>query len=457
MKLFCLSLLLWSSAFAGASLKCEVSSLTNNCALLKNLKTEDILEYRNGQSTPACILAAVRDTNWEAKEREEKVHTVRIIRVLENVQPPLTKEQLRSVLNTNDLERMFATPPPRISWPPFSDKEENPIRSVTAEEVRAYWAERVGAEGLAELLDALQKRSQIGNVFFRRDLRVSDLKFNIGDQEARLKILFGRAQQAVIQDVLAGREEKQLTAAERDILRRVQALTLSKSFGYPDNCGPYYLAANDYTRNEIIVPPGMMFFPDPSLMRALLHEISHSFDLCRLSGMKEDDITGRDRVLPENGVAQGFPDLSLDASPYYSVHQCLRTEEGGHFIKMNKINKHEPLSREGVCLYNEQHEAFCDWNAARIIAANPQLMKQELAGATPVAKYDTGQVVKAPEKFECIANMVYCPCSEKQAADYKYSSHPSWFRRVDDILFRESVWQKQFGCQGSGKKPCPQP
>lgn len=146
----------------------------------------------------------------------------------------------------------------------------------------------------------------------------------------------------------------------------------------------------------------------------MIHEISHSLDLCRLSGEIEDDISGRDRVKPLNGVAQGFPDLPIEDSPYFSAYTCLLSEEGGGYGQKGLLENAGPLTKGSVCTYNQQHEAFADWNAARIIGANPSSLDLPPAGPTPapITPLPGGKVVKAPAGLDVLMLQADSGCTE---------------------------------------------
>lgn len=437
----------WALAVPVQARTCDLKTLTQDCKLFEDLNPEDSLEFEDGTSVPACALQSISQSESNRNEAETKPELAKLAVAFSALKPgEVSSATLNRWMNGDlQLRQVLPSETEIVNWPPDS---ANPTRqSKTPAEVRAYWEQKLGQDGYMNLVDATFSLDQISKKYAARKGQKDTMQFDFSQQDARAERLFKEAKAAVERKILAGRAESALNANEKEILERVRAVTNNKYAYSINGCGIPYHASFDYVAQDISIPPSGMFQPDESILRAMTHEISHAFDLCRLGGGVDGD-----------SAAKKFPRATGDLvhTPFYETYRCLRSDAGGKFRSPKEKSSSPDL--KDACYSNHHNEAFCDWFAAETMATELPLRDRVVNGPMPKrVSPKTGKTVKLPNALKAHLMQMDYACGVKAESRYDSTgSHPSWAGRVDNIMLRQPALTQGLNCEPSGKG-CPYP
>ncbi|MGZ6442265.1 MAG: hypothetical protein ACXWRU_19570 [Pseudobdellovibrionaceae bacterium] len=372
-------------------------SIVTSCDFFNNLNPNDSIEFSDGFRSPACALES-SPLYLRMNEGERKL-AARVAILLQKF--PLKKRESAPLKNWSHL--IF-----------------QPISQLSMEDKKI-----LGKDGLRELSSIMEEESGYFNQLISQ--KKSHIKFNMSGQSDRRRRLFQKAKQAVQNQFLQGRNQNELNGVEASIFNRLSAIQLDEKEAIPAelDCNSPTSASFKYDEDKIVVPPELMFFPDQSILRSLIHEFAHSFDLCSLSGERDND---RKWFKKKRTASQ------LAETPFYDAIQCLQSEDGGGFGNSKKLTA---LSRGSMCSveYQKSHEAFADWVSAETLQANPDLLesKQSL-GPVPPKAFD-GKIVKAPVNSQTLFYAFDHRCGEDEIHNL---DHPLWGQRINGIWLHYS-------------------
>jgi hypothetical protein len=437
MRVLILSFLIFSNSFATEN--CNLNSLTKNCSLLRDLKPDENLVFPDGQSIPSCALSSTNSKSQDELNTKEKEIQSNILRILQQTSSNKFDEQvLESLFNSNQMETMFEHESGTLRWPPHSNDKS--YQEITKYDIDNYWVQTLGKARYQKLKQQYAIMRKLSNS--RMDSRLNREPFKLNNQRPRVEKLFSSSKNAVEKFLLNGRSESNLSAAEADILDRIRQVRIDPNYGDDIDCGPPYLAAYNYNNKKVLLPPSLLFYPDQSIIRVLIHEISHSIDLCRLSTVPN----------PRNGLDY-FANEGIEKSPLWSVHKCLTSTSGGDFMRPIDPSL-EDLHKENVCDNNKHNEAFCDWLAANILANQPELLEQKNFEKPSAMNKMVQKPVRAPAGLDVLLLQADSACSEIEKKETVWDEHPSWERRVNDIMLREPKLRARANCRSQGESPC---
>lgn len=427
---------------------CSVAKLTDSCRFFKELKGDELLEFPDGQTVPACAMGTVANEKQKKLDEIEKGLHARIKDILSQAPAGEFDEgEVQQAMYGHRLIRELKREGNfEMDWPPLKKWKETKPQVVNAAKVRDFMAKRVGEDGVRGLIaagDAIETLSS-----YRLDQRIGKkVTYAIDDsQNRRVKALFEKSKSGVIEYVLRGRKESELSASEANILARVRSVTLREKYRADStDCGPAHTAFFDYADDvwEVGIPPSMLFQPDESLMRSMIHEISHSFDSCRLS--EEFKVRGKthDAVPPSE-------------SPFAGVHRCL-LDRGGSFSNVARAAT-DPMTTDGVCNHGKHLEGFCDWTAGEVLAQMSRAGSLDVASAGPSlrpldsSEKPIGRKIKVPAQWKPFLYQLDGACQE--SADEKGGNHPLWRDRFEQIMALNPELRKRLGCVASKDPGC---
>lgn len=444
------ALLPFALLFSGPLLAktCDVKTLTNNCELFRQLEPNDTLEFDDGTQVPACALNSMSQGDEEKRAKDLQRPLAVFGEVLGNselsgVTDDQRKRWMNGELRMDDLLPQEAR---KIRWPPGGGPGDS-FQRVTPEQVRAFWENKVGKDNYLKLVSAATEHDEITRRYIDRRMAPSSVEFDFSKQSAREERLFVEAKSAVERKILAGRSEFALNANEKEILARIRGVKLRKGNLDQFECGIPYGASFDYGVQEVSIPPGLMFQPDEALLRVMTHEISHSFDLCRLGGGLDGD-----------SAAPKYPRASGDLAhtPFFETYRCLRSTGGGAF--RGPEEKSNDPDTANACHPNHHNEAFCDWFAAETMATEMKMKGRPTNGPMPKPlRAASGKTVKLPSALKPHLLQLDYACNTGEKERYQETGqHPSWANRVDKLMMRQPALTQGLGCTASGKA-CPYP
>lgn len=418
---------------------CSADPDDQACKLLRGLKKTDTLEFANGFTLPACALSSIERTENDAKDEDRRIHQSKLADALASAKPgTITDTEQSSLLNGNGSENFFAEGELKIYWPPSAKFDDQKRTTMTAEAFRAYYQNALGKPAFERLVAAYReeklKNANSPGYQPRPQFEINE------ETEQRKSRVFNQAKEALEKFLLRGRIPSQLSVEEKNMLARMNSVNLRQAprAGTAD-CGPAFPAFYDYGKGDVGFPPGMMFHTDESLFRAMVHELSHSIDDCRMSEKQK--------------AGGNQPAIDPQKHPHIAINKCLLFEKKSAF---GAVGGTDPLSSEHACDHNKHLEGYCDWMAAEVMAAEIKRGALGKVVAQPMKRVGGEPVntkrIKIPKGFENIFYQLDNACSET-AADPR-ASHPAWTDRINHIMLRKQELRAAMGCAPSADAGC---
>jgi hypothetical protein len=394
---------------------CNPSSIARNCDFFRQLDANDVVEFADGFQLPACALES-NPITVNMNEGERKL-SARVKNLL-NKFPPEKRNSEKFKLW------------PSLIFQPVSDLSEEDKKVL-------------GPDGLRELSAIAEEENNYFNQLL--SMKKSHAKFDMRGQTERRKKLFDEAKKAIEEQFLQGRDPGTLRGTEAAIYKRIDAVEIDESTVIPRELECHSPAAPGfkYDKNKIALPPELMFYPDQSILRAIIHEFGHSFDLCSLSAEKEGS---KKWFGNRKSVAE------LTSTPFYNTIQCLQSQDGGNFGNPKKISAASagPLCSED---YQQSYEAFSDWVSAETLQANPGLLKsQRSSGPKPLMKL-SGRILNAQSNSETLFYALDHRCGEDEVHNL---GHPLWEQRLNALWLNYSRLRPA-GCESNNQPTCQWP
>ncbi len=100
------------------------------------------------------------------------------------------------------------------------------------------------------------------------------------DKRVQLEGIFQKVKNAMLQEILSGRSEDQLSSSEMALLAKIKTVRMISPDQVGHSCttqlnGKYYSDLHAF-----VICPGFNFLPDTSYMATMTHEITHAIDPC---------------------------------------------------------------------------------------------------------------------------------------------------------------------------------
>ena len=470
-KLFILQIII-SIAHAKAAQQCTYEDLTKNCQFFSELSGNDILTFDDGWELPACSLASVSEATRIKSDNEKKAVLVKIAIILEKAKTKIIESTFYQYLNGNlDIKSLISTDetvemhlPIGVHW------KEQQKKIISRQELEKLWGELIGSDQIEPLKSALRELDHTVELALNLEYRGD--QYQAEDISRRESEILNGAKECLSQAlILNGRDRKDLSKEEANLLMRMESIQASKGHDSVKlDCQPGYSAYNDEESAEVGLPPGQMFLPTQSLFRSMAHELAHSIDLCRIA--KPWNISNSTKTLSElnpNASTLGIASTDLgktsiqpipfDKHPLLSVNDCLINDPSKAFSQVHEGIS--PMSSpEAACTQNKQNEAFCDWAASLAVAENERTkcfdkmaFKYTPPRLTEKSKQSIGKKIKVPKGWAPAMHLLDKACSGNNDSE----SHPLDKDRINKIFLRNPEIQKLLGCAPTKDLACENP
>lgn len=171
----------------------------------------------------------------------------------------------------------------------------------------------------------------------------------------------------------------------------------------------------------VLLSEGMGQMNEGYLYFVVGHELGHSFDPCH---SKVKNVS--------------------EKHPFRKLISCLR-DDIGQFKK-----RASPKTNDEWCQDNHTCEAFSDYFGAYVLEQKILADKSRMR-SRPVRKVP--EAITAPPGYEHIFGMIDSACAEGLNTDDTNDSHPSWNRRLKEIILRNPAIAKSVGCDVPSNTP----